>query len=188
MSVALVGDPVETLLRVPMSYEEYQALPEHPRAEWVDGIVVMSPAGPRPAHQHAARRLANLLDDALPDLEVIEGVSVALPRNRERLPDVAVFGEGRRTELPIVETPVLVVEVLSASTRREDLLRKGPEYAEAGISQYWVVDLDARTIEVQRNVDGRWQLLVVVDDAGPVAGVPVGKHGTVTIDLGAVLR
>ncbi|GAA1540466.1 Uma2 family endonuclease [Nocardioides humi] len=189
MSVALAGDHVETLQRIPMSYEEYQALPEHPRAEWVDGIVVfMSPLGARPEHQQAARRLANLIEDALAGLEVIESVGIALPRNRERLPDVAAFGAPVRTELPVVETPILVAEVLSPSTRREDLIRKGPEYAEAGIAQYWVVDLDARTIEVQENVDGRWELLATIDDGNPTADVQVGEHGTVTVDLAAVLR
>lgn len=180
---------METLQRIPMSYEEYQALPEHPRAEWVDGVVVfMSPLGARPAHQRAARRLAELIEDALPELDVIESVGIALPRNRERLPDVVAFAEVPRTELPIVETPILVAEVLSRSTRREDLLRKAPEYGEAGISQYWVVDIDARTIEVQANVAGRWELLVVVDDANPSADVVVGEHGIVTVDLVAVLR
>ncbi len=187
MSVAPVGDHVETLLRIPMSYEDYRALPDHTRAEWVDGVAVMSPTGPRRRHQRAARRLANLLEEALPGCCVDEAFSVALPRNRERLPDVVVFDVEPVDEVPIRQTPVLVAEVLSPSTQGEDLLRKAPEYAEAGIGQYWVVDIDARIIEVQANVDGRWELLATVDGASPTADVPVGDHGVVHVELPAIL-
>ena len=81
--------------------------------------------------------------------------------------DVVVFEAMPRTELPIVETPIVVVEVLSPSTQSEDLLRKGPEYAEAGIAQYWFVDVDARAIEVHENVEGRWESVAVIDATAP---------------------
>ncbi|WGX95556.1 Uma2 family endonuclease [Nocardioides sp. L-11A] len=186
MSVAIAGDHVETLLRVPMSYEEYLRLPSHPRHEWVDGLVVMAPA-PSGPHQQAARRLANLLEESLSACYVTEAAGVRLPRDRERIPDVLVFAT-EPASWPAERAPVAVVEVLSPSTRGEDLLRKAPEYAEAGIAQYWVVDIDARIIEVQVNVEGRWELLATVDGAHPTADVPVGDHGTVPLDLAAVLR
>ena len=38
----------ETMVRAPMSYEEYRALPEDIWAEYVDGVALMTPpAGPR---------------------------------------------------------------------------------------------------------------------------------------------
>jgi len=187
VSVALLGEEdVETLERIPMSYEEYLALPERPRHEWVDGVAVVA-AAPLPRHQLAVRALAVLLDDELAELIVLDGVAVALPGDRERIPDITVvtaLPAGRR----VVDTPVLVVEVLSQSTRSEDLLRKPPEYLEAGIAHYWVVDVDARTIEVHVNADGLWQLLVTLDDAHPAAEVDVAGHGTVAVDLRDVLR
>ncbi len=51
-----------------------------------------------------------------------------------------------------------------------------------------MVDVDARRVEVQENVEGRWELLVTVDGARPTATVQVGDHGTVRLDLAAVLR
>lgn len=39
MSV-VVGGPVSTLHREPMSFEKWEALPEKPKAEWVDGEAV----------------------------------------------------------------------------------------------------------------------------------------------------
>lgn len=187
MSAALLGEEsVETLERIPMSYEDYLALPERPRHEWVDGVVVLTgaPTGP---HQQAARRLANAVEAAWPDRYVVEAAAIRLPRNRERVPDVAVF-EAEPDVWPAAQVPLVVAEVLSRSTRSEDLLRKGPEFAEGGIAHYWVVDADARTIEVHDNVDGRWQLVVVVDDAHPVAEVDVAGRGTVSLDVRDVLR
>lgn len=178
MSEAIAGGPVETLERRPMSWEEYLALPEHPRTEFVDGVVVVAP-DPTFQHQRVARKLANLFDE-------LDGVfgstsgNVRLPGNRVRIPDAfATTAPGHLFQ----ERPLLVAEVLSPSTRSEDLLRKGPEYAGAGIEQFWVADPDARTLEVHELVDGAWELVVRFDENQPAGAVAVGDHGTVPIDL-----
>jgi len=44
--------------------------------------------------------------------------------------------------------PSLVVEVLSSSTRRKDMLKKLDLYLRTGIREYWLVDPDARQIMV----------------------------------------
>lgn len=169
---------VEELQRIPMSWEEYLATPEHPRHEWVDGVVVVSP-DPGWRHQRIARMLANLVD-AVEGLYGSTSGNVRLPADRVRIPDAYAT---TRPEGLFVERPVLVVEVLSPSTRSEDLLRKAPEYAEAGIAQLWLVDPDARTLEVQRLVDGRWQPHARLDDATPQAEIAIEPHGVVAVDL-----
>jgi Uma2 family endonuclease len=55
--------------------------------------------------------------------------------------------------------PDLVVEVLSPSTRRTDRHEKFYEYAQAGVGEYWMVDPDARTIEVFVLREGAYELL-----------------------------
>lgn len=172
---------------IPMSYDDYLALPEHTHAEWVDGVVVVAPAA-RYGHQTALRRLAHVIEDALPALFITIEQSTQLPRNRERVPDVVAFSEEPPAEEWLMtQTPVLVAEVLSPSTQREDLLRKAPEYLEAGIGQYWVVDRHARTIEVLSNAGERWETVAIVDDARPSADVVVGEWGTVPLDIRTVL-
>lgn len=183
--VSEVAEP--GLQYIPMSYEAYLALPEHTHAEWVDGVVVVAPAG-RYGHQTSLRRLANLIEDALPELFITIEQSTRLPRNRERIPDVVALREEPPAEdWLMTQTPVLVAEVLSPSTRREDLLRKAPEYLEAQISQYWVVDRQARTIEVLGHAGDRWETVAIVDDAHPRAEVEVGEWGTVSLDVRTVL-
>jgi len=49
--------------------------------------------------------------------------------------------------------PVLVVEVLSATTRRRDLVNKREYYLDAGVGEYWVLDGDRREIRVIRRGD-----------------------------------
>ncbi len=44
--------------------------------------------------------------------------------------------------------PDLVVEVLSPATRETDRGEKFFEYAKAGVSEYWLVDPEKRSIEV----------------------------------------
>lgn len=179
---------METLQRIRMSYEEYEALPEHSRAEWVDGVVVMSPTSPTRRHQKVTRRMANFLEASLPRTDVIDGLTVCLPNNRERIPDVTVMAEPPAGNFIMVgETPLLVVEVLSPSTRSEDTIRKSAEYFAAGIQQYWVVDPELRTIEVFEHGSDAWLPLLRLDEATPTGSVVVGDHGTVTVELSALL-
>lgn len=185
MSEAIAGGSVATLERRRMSWEDYLALPEYPRAEWVDGEVVMTPLG-SVKHQWVSRRLAKHLERHLPDLFVFDAINLKLPHNRLRIPDGAAF-ESMPTGLAAEVVPVLVVEVLSPSTRGEDLMRKAPEYASAGIAQYWVVDLEDSSIEVSTNVDGRWEVSVRIDRRTPTGEVVVGEHGTVPLDLDDLL-
>jgi Uma2 family endonuclease len=47
--------------------------------------------------------------------------------------------------------PILVVEVLSGSTRRRDLGPKKDFYLDIGVAEYWVIDPEAKTVRVARS-------------------------------------
>jgi Uma2 family endonuclease len=173
------------LRRLRMSWEEYLDLHVEGKAEWVDGEVVVSPPN-NAGHGVSAARLAAALGGALPELQVGNDIGLWLPHNRLRGPDLMVFASLPTTTF-VEEPPILVVEVLSPSTRSEDLLRKGPEYAAAGIGQFWVVDPEGRSLEVYTNVVGTWELLLHLDDDHPTGEVAVGEHGVVPLDLTAIL-
>jgi Uma2 family endonuclease len=179
-----VGDyapePVEEPLeRVPMSWEEFLELPERPRHEWVDGeaVFLMSPA--RVAHGTAVMRLGALLMRTLPDLDAMTEVGWKMRRSH-RVPDLMLVPSPAPDAPYLIEPPLIVVEVLSPSTRREDLVRKNREYAEGGALQYWVVDLEAGALEVYENTgDGYWDSVAVIEKRQPEAKVVVGGRGTV---------
>lgn len=66
-------------------------------------------------------------------------------------PDVAwVVRRRYRKYRPLPEDVLLVIEV-SDSTVRNDRLIKGPLYAEAGIAEYWIVNIPGRCVEVHRD-------------------------------------
>ncbi len=66
-------------------------------------------------------------------------------------------------------------------------MRKSVEYADGGVGQYWVVDPQARVVEVLANAERAWETLFRLDDATTTGEVPVGDHGSVSIDLAEII-
>ncbi len=57
--------------------------------------------------------------------------------------DKSKFRNGR-----VFGAPDFITEVLSPSTRRKDLLLKLSKYGNAGVREYWLVDLDKKKVVV----------------------------------------
>jgi Uma2 family endonuclease len=53
----------------------------------------------------------------------------------------------------------LAAEVLSPGTRRRDRLDKRDLYEQHGVKEYWLIDPEARTVEVLSLERGQYQLL-----------------------------
>ena len=70
-------------------------------------------------------------------------------RRSELSPDLAVVPGGPRDNLATPTAALLVVEI-SDSTLSYDRRRKGSLYARAGISDYWIVNLNRGQLEVYR--------------------------------------
>lgn len=119
--------------------------------EIVHGHVIKCES-PTPRHNRIARRLANALEasrsPAGPCLTVETDIDVVLwrvPRFTFRRPDVAVYKcIDDPVQKPAAEDTLLVVEVTSPTTAREDLVDKRAQYATAGIPLYLVVVLDEK--------------------------------------------
>lgn len=177
--------PRERLERRPMPFEDFLALPEKVRAEWVDGVAIVSPPARR-AHNRVGRRLAELVEAACPDLEVDTEGGVRTGEHKYRIPDVSaipVMDDALFTEI----TPVMVAEVVSPTTRSEDTLRKSGEYFATGIGQYWIVDPANRSLTVLRAGTDGWDIVLELDADRPAGEVTIGEYGTVAIDLATLL-
>jgi Uma2 family endonuclease len=176
----------------PLTLEDWDALPEDSaiRLELAEGMLVMCPQPPA-RHQIVRTRIGALLDTQLPrDLTAVPAVDVLITSDplTIRAPDVIVI----RTELVDADAArctaadvLLAVEILSTGTRRTDRVLKFSEYAEAGIPQYSIVDLDAPTsLLAYVLVDGNYELSGEHTGATTldVAGHPV------SIDLPALTR
>jgi Uma2 family endonuclease len=111
---------------------------------------VLKCESPSPRHNLIARRLSFALESARshsgPCLRVETDVDVVLwrvPRFTFRRPDVIVYKcLDDPASKPAAHDTVMVIEVASPSSVKEDLLDKKTQYADAGIPLYLVVLLD----------------------------------------------
>lgn len=175
-----------------LTLADWEALPEDGalRLELVEGVLAVVPQ-PYSWHQRAGNRLTHRTDDQLPrNLVALAEVEVVLADAplTIRVPDMLVARTALFETNPArfaAGDVLLVAEILSDGTRKVDRILKFAEYAEAGIAQYWIVDLDQPTsLLTYTLVDGRYELSG--EHAGvaelPVAGQPV------TLDLEALTR
>jgi Uma2 family endonuclease len=146
--------------------EEFFALPEDNsrRHELLDGVYVVSPP-PSFRHQDAVMELFQRLLPAIadrPDLVLfpVLGDIVLGPRSVAQ-PDLFVIPRppSQGTAWRDMARPLLVVEILSPSTAGRDRLIKRRLYQEAGIPEYWIVDLDSGLVERWRPGDERPEIL-----------------------------
>jgi Uma2 family endonuclease len=149
-------------------------LGEDDRVELLEGALVeISPQSE--AHSYAMRRLIALAAPAaaVVGLEVLAQGPLALPSAISRPePDLAIAPPAPRDRHP--SGALLVVEI-SVSSRRIDLGLKAAIYASAGVPEYWVLDVEARTLVVHREPEpGRYSKLERFGDDADVTAVAVG--------------
>ena len=146
--------PIEAQLR-PITFDEYRALPDDgPRYELIYGELFMMPS-PKAIHQFVIGELFAVLRTHAKQARL--GVALFAPDDARLSgcsavqPDIFFFSAARKQSLGpdfAGGAPDLVVEVLSPSNRRLDLIVKRTLYAASGIPEYWIVDPDKRTISV----------------------------------------
>ena len=137
----------------PYRLKDYLALPDEPRVELIDGCFY-DMAAPHGLHQAVCGFLyARLLDFVTRNrgkcYPFISPFDVQLDADDKTVvqPDVFVicdrdkFQNGR-----IFGAPDLVIEVLSPSTRRKDMFLKLMKYQNAGVREYWIVDIKKQVI------------------------------------------
>jgi Uma2 family endonuclease len=147
----LEGDSVHLL-----TIAEYAALGEieHGYTELIEGRLIMSPS-PVPDHNYAGQELGMELRPQLPDwAETVPDMDIDLelaPADEpgfSRRPDLLIVTrEARkrvRAEGGLIRASevLVVVEIVSPGSKRIDLVDKRRDYADAGIPNYWIIDID----------------------------------------------
>lgn len=147
--------------------EELLALPEDGlRHELLGGEHVVTPA-PAWVHQRVLGRIwyaLRTLTESRDDLDALSSpADIHLGPRTLVQPDlfIVTIDPARRSDMPWrdVPTPVLAVEILSPSTAARDRGKKRRLYLEAGIEEYWIVDIDGKLVERWRAGDERPEIV-----------------------------
>lgn len=126
----------------PFTAEDREKMPEDGRrVELIDGALYMSPSAGRP-HNDLVMHLFRLLDAVCPADVTIYPVpyDYRLADGSELVPDITVARTADLGDKRITRTPLLVVEVISPSSRLMDPMVKRAKYEAAGVPSYWIGD------------------------------------------------
>ena len=154
----------------PWTEDEYFALPETPaRIELVDGMLAVSPLSSVP-HHRLVGQLTRLLQHTCPDRrwQTLTGGHVRLWKNHIRNPDMIVARACHDVLYVPVQDVLLLVEVTSPGSFRQDRIVKHTDYAEAGVPFYLRVDLHDGVDEVRASafelMDGAYREYATAPD------------------------
>lgn len=170
-----MSDMATELQRRPISVDEYHRmlaagiLEEGERIELLRGdLVCKATAGNR--HRACVNRIVRLLGRLEDQCVVQVRAPVALLDDSEPEPDIALLAlneaslSGSRDVLP---ADVFALIEVGDRSRERDVRFKAALYAEAGIAEYWVVDLIDTVVRVHRNPDSASKRFRAVGIARP---------------------
>ncbi len=130
-----------------------------------DGEIIMSPA-PSYYHQKIVFRFSRALYDwvskhQLGDV-VTSPVDMVLSPHRVMQPDVVLISKERLGIVTkTINGPVdLAAEIISLDHRHRDRIEKRDLYEQYGVKEYWLIDPEARTVDVLHLESGRYQLVM----------------------------
>jgi Uma2 family endonuclease len=175
-------------------YDAYCAVPEHQRAEIIDGTLYVLPR-PAPRHANATTGLGGELRGPFQHGRggpggwwILFEPELHLVSLEPMVPDLAGWRVERMPTLPetayFTLAPDWICEVLSKSTETVDRNKKLPIYAAHGVSHVWLIDPTAKTLEVHSlGDDRRWRDVRVYEGDACVRAEP---FAAIELDLASL--
>jgi Uma2 family endonuclease len=140
--------------KIKFTYQDYLCLPEDKRYEIIEGELVMVPS-PTWSHQTISMKIFQALANYVAARNMGEvryaPVDVILSEEDILQPDILYIAKSRRgiiKERGVYGAPDLVAEILSTASGERDRGIKRKIYAKYGVREYWIVDPEAKVIEV----------------------------------------
>jgi len=137
-----------------LTYDDYLRAPAGLRYELVEGVLRMTPS-PSITHQEVSMRLVRVFLERLQDKGMGKvyhaPCDVVLSYHDVVQPDIFFISRDRLGiigKANVKGSPDLVIEILSESTKDWDRVSKRRVYSLYGVREFWIVDPDARTIEI----------------------------------------
>ncbi|MBQ8588988.1 MAG: Uma2 family endonuclease [Firmicutes bacterium] len=141
--------------------EDYYDMPEERRVELIDGVIYDMTA-PHQVHQRITTAIWGTLEAYIRKrngkcVAFTSPADVRLMKDDKTMvqPDVfVVCDRNKLTGYTVEGAPDLIIEILSPSTIRKDMLVKLSKYVEAGVREYWMVDPKKKKVIVYLSEDG----------------------------------
>lgn len=154
-----------------MTVEDLLALPDDDnRYELIEGELIAS-RNPALKHQRILINLATALKiylDQNPIGEVFPNPGVIFDKHNSVIPDVVFLTREQLarvgSEPHVHEAPALAVEIVSPGREnaRRDRVMKLQVYGKFGVGEYWIVDPEARSVEIYRLKEGALALVAAL--------------------------
>lgn len=136
--------------------DDYLELPDDKRTELIDGVFY-GMGSPNERHQFVSYEIQRSLNTQLHKMRkrcfsFAAPLDVQLDEDNHTVvqPDLFVTCETSRFKNGrYFGAPEFVAEILSPSSRGKDILIKTEKYRQAGVREYWMVDLQLRRVIVQ---------------------------------------
>lgn len=159
------------------------------RYELVEGeIVAMTRDTVR--HNRTKAAVWRAFDDAvraagLPCIVLVDGVGVAVNDKTLRIPDVLVHcGVEPGPDAMVIDSPLIVVEVVSPSSERDDTDAKLVEYFSVASIRHYLIVFSKKRVVVHHWRDGEGDIATRIAHDGDIALNPPGMMIPVTALLG----
>lgn len=174
------------LERRDLTVDDLADLPEDLRYELIDGRLVLAPHA-NLTHQLISKNIGFAIDQRCPE-EFVVNIEQALflEPHVELRPDVVILPEAAPETFIPADAALLVVEVISKSSRNTDRKDKLAHYAGAGIPFYWIIDPLAERVtftQFSLHSNGRYVEMKQTDEC-----VTVNVPWEITLDLPAWTR
>jgi Uma2 family endonuclease len=172
-------------------YERILALPETMIGEIIDGELVVSPR-PSGLNVLVASSLGGELDGPFfkgrggpGGWWILDEPEVKFEDEAQHyVPDLAGWRRERLPEIPsghiFTVVPDWVCEVISPSSRGYDRVAKWNVYAKHGVSYYWIIDPEAKSVEAFKLDRGSWRSIGAFKGVGKMRAEP---FDAIEIDL-----
>jgi Uma2 family endonuclease len=163
------------------TYADYLEWKDGKRYELIDGKASMM-AGPSPNHQSVSGEIFRQFSNFLlrkpcrvfsAPLDVRLFPQKDLSDDTVVQPDLLVVCDKTKLDKRGCNgAPDLVIEILSPSNETGEMFKKFQKYLQAGVREYWIVDLDSRLIQVHLLDNGCYISNIYDGDNVPVSVLP----------------
>ena len=147
--------------------------------ERINGIIYLM-ARPNRRHLRIQYNICRVFNDyfrsADKKCEAVFEDEINISKDDKIVPDVLIYcydcnededaNENDSDKRNGYDLPLIVVEVLSKSTRKKDFTVKMKKYADLGVKEYWLVDYQSSVMDIYILEDGRYELKIIcgIDD------------------------